>query len=109
MKKYPRKSILIAIAFFALFNSVTLFSFANDSSHIAPAIAVELRYAGMIKNDPVFCLSILGDPGKDKFTLSITDMYGNNLYRENIRGEKFTKNFLLNTEELGDEMLRFEV
>ncbi len=33
----------------------------------------------------------------------IRDDVGNSLYRENIKGEIFSKNFLVNTEEMGDD------
>ncbi|MCY7309166.1 MAG: hypothetical protein LH619_00170, partial [Chitinophagaceae bacterium] len=46
---------------------------------------------------------------QDEFTIIITDEGGNTLYRENIKGQNFTKKFLLNTEELGDNTVRFEV
>ena len=110
MKKIFRNNRVIAVAFLTLFSAAAApASMANDSSRIPPVIPVELKYTGMIKNDPLFQLSVAGNPQQDDFTISISDLDGNNLYREHIRGENFTKNFLLNTEELGDEILRFEI
>ena len=109
MKKIFRNNRLIAVAFLTLFSTAASISFANDSSHINPVIPAELRYAGMIKNDPLFQLSIAGDPNQDEFTISIIDGYGNSLFKENIRSSKFTRNFLLLSEELGDETIRFEI
>ena len=31
------------------------------------------------------------------------------LYRDNIKGEIFSKSFLLNTDEIGDDTLQFEI
>ncbi|MGB3088335.1 MAG: hypothetical protein WBB20_00095, partial [Chitinophagaceae bacterium] len=45
----------------------------------------------------------------NEFTISITDEYGNSLYREKIKGEVFSKKFLLNTDEIEDNTLRFEI
>lgn len=109
MKKIFRNNRLIAVAFLTLFSTAALHSFANDSSHINPVPAVELKYTGMIKNDPLFQLSIAGDPLQDEFTISISDVYGNNLFKENIRSAKFTRNFLLISEEIGEETIRFEI
>ncbi|HRG82614.1 MAG TPA: hypothetical protein PLO99_08870, partial [Chitinophagaceae bacterium] len=55
----------------------------------------------------VFELSVDGQ--SDDYTISISDVNGNRLYSEKIRGDKFTKRFLLNSEELGDEKLYFTV
>lgn len=107
MKKIFRNNRLIAIAFLTIFSAGV--SRANDSSHINPVIPVELKFAGMVNNDPLFVLNIAGSSGNDDFVITISDDHGNTFYRENIRTEHCTKKFLLNTEELGDEMLRFEI
>lgn len=107
MKKIFRNSRLIAIAFLTLFaGSITK---ADDSIRIKSAVPAELRYAGMINNDPLFELRVAGDPHQDDFTISISDYQGNVLYRENIRSASFSKKFLLNSEELGDEILLVEI
>jgi hypothetical protein len=107
MKKIFRNNRLIAVAFLTIFSAgVTQ---ANDSSRINPAIPAELKFAGMVNNDPLFVLNIAGTSGNDDFVITISDDHGNTLYKENIRTENCTKKFLLNTEELGDEMLRFEI
>ena len=107
MKKIFRNNRLIAAAFLTVFAATMVSeSRATNSSHLVP---VELKFAGMIKNDPVFQLSVSGSSGQDDFTISITDAAGISLYRENIRAENFTKKFLLNADELGDETLRLEI
>lgn len=107
MKKIIRNSRIIAVAFLTFF-SATLTQ-ASDSSGKKPAIAAELKFAGMIQHDPLFELRITGAPGQDDYIISIVDNQGNNLYRENIKAENFTKKFLLNADELGDETLTFEI
>lgn len=107
MKKIFSNNRLIAIAF------LTVFSFGA----VAPASAVEktpvvpvaLKYTGQVNNQPIFELSFHGSNLQDNFTIIISDEYGTALYRENIKGEIFTKKFALNTEELGDSNIRFEV
>lgn len=107
MKKIFSNNRLIAIAFF------TVFSVAASPAVIAgeknPEVPVEMKFAGMIKNQPMFQLNFFGNALQDEFTISISDEYGNSLYRENIKGENFTKKFLLNTDEIADNTLRFEI
>jgi hypothetical protein len=107
MKKILRNSRLIAVAFITLFTTNTIH--AGDSSGIKSAVPAELRYAGMVNNDPLFILEVTGNNEHDDFIIRISDKQGNNLYRESIKAEHFSKKFLLNTEELGDETLLFEI
>lgn len=107
MKKIFRNSRLIAVAFLTLFAAST--TKADDSIRLKSAVPAELRFAGMIYNDPLFELRVAGDPHQDDFTVSISDYQGNVLYRENIRSATFSKKFLLNSEELGDEPLLVEI
>ena len=107
MKMIFNNNRLIAIAFF------TVFSLAMAPAAIAgeknPAVPVEMKFAGLIKNQPMFQLNFTGNPLQNEFTIIITDEYGNSIYRENIKGENFTKKFLLNTDEIGDNTLLFEI
>lgn len=107
MKKIFNNNRLIAIAFFTVF-SVAM-SPAVMASGIKPAVPVELKFAGLVNEQPLFQLVFTGSPEQDDFTVSVTDEYGYTLYKENIRGENFTKKFLLNTDEIGDNTLRFEI
>lgn len=107
MKKIFRNSRFIAVAFLTLFaSSITK---ADENIRLKNAIPAELRYAGMINIDPLFELRVAGDPEQDDFTVSIFDYQGNVLYRENIRSATFSKKFLLNSEELGDEILLVKI
>lgn len=106
MKKIIRNSRIIAMAFITIFSVAAK---ASEPVNTNPVTPVELKYAGMVKNNPVFELSIAGKNGEDVYTISITDVYGNILYTEKIKAEAFTKRFLLNIEELGEEKLYFKV
>lgn len=106
MKKIFKNSRLIAIAFFTVFTaSLAPAAFANDSNELP----VELKYIGNINNQSIFQLKVNGNLKNSEFTISINDPFGNPVYRENIKGENFTKKFLFNTEELGDDTLDFTI
>lgn len=107
MKKIFNNNRLIAIAF------LTFFSLGDVVPALAveksPVVPVALKYTGQINNQPIFELSFNGSSLQDNFTIIISDEYGTELYRENIKGENFTKKFALNTDELGDSNIRFEI
>lgn len=107
MKKIFSNNRIIAIAF------LTVFSVALAPAAMAiekkPAVPAELVFVGNFKNQPVFQLSVTGSAEQDEFTINITDEFGVSLYKENVKSENFTKKFLLNTDEIGDNTLIFEV
>lgn len=107
MKKIFSNNRLIAIAFLTVFSLGTVAP--ASASEKSPIIPVVLKYTGKINNQPVFELSFNGTTLQDNFTILISDEYGNTLYRENIKGEIFTKRYALNTNELGDSNIRFEI
>ncbi|MBP8244899.1 MAG: hypothetical protein KAX45_10195 [Chitinophagaceae bacterium] len=104
MKKIFRNTSLIAVAFLTIFSVAAKAAPVDPTNPVVPAA---LKYAGMLKENPVFELSVDGQ--SDDYTISIADINGNRLYSEKIRGDKFTKRFLLNAEELGDDKLYFTV
>lgn len=109
MKKIFSNNRLIAIAFFTVFSvAAAPFAQASDSSNHR-VMPVELKLIGSINDQPLFQLSFAGNAEQDEFTIVIRDENGNSLYRENIKGENFSKKFLLNRDEIGDGSLRFEV
>ena len=107
MKKIFNNNRLIAIAFFTVFSATVVSASTNDSSNLV--MPLELKLIGSINNQPLFQLSYAGTTEQDDFTIIIRDENGNSLYRENIKGESFTKKFLLNRDDLGDGTLRFEI
>ena len=109
MKKIFSNNRLIAVAFFTVFSvAAAPFAQASDSSN-HHVMHVELKYLGNIKNQQLFQLNVASIMKDDEFTIIITDDYGSSLYRENVKGENFIKKFLLNTDEIGDNTLRFEI
>ncbi len=107
MKKIFSNNRIIAIAFLTVF-SVALAPVAMATEK-KPAVPAELVFVGNIKNQPVFQLNVAGSAAQDEFTINITDEFGVSLYRETIKSENFSKKFLLNTDEIGDNTLHFEV
>lgn len=108
MKKIFSNNRLIAVAFFTVFSVTGTPGSARYPSN-EYAIPVELKLIGSINNQPLFQLTYAGIMEQDEFTIGITDAEENLLYRENIKGENFTKKFLLNKEEVGEGTLRFEI
>lgn len=106
MKKIVSNNRILAIAFFTVFSVASMTAMANDGKRVLP---VELKYAGHVNNQPLYKLIVKGNSEHDEFTVIIRDEKGSILYRENIKGEAFSKSFLLNTEEMGDDVLNFEI
>jgi hypothetical protein len=107
MKKIISNNRIIAILFFTVF-SIAAAPVANAGDK-KPEVPVELSFLGHIKNQPLFQLNFNGTEEKNEFTIIISDEGGNTLYRENVKGEIFSKKFLLNTDELGDNTLHFTI
>ncbi len=107
MHKIFRNKRLIAIAFFTVFSiAATPSAMANEGNYVLP---VELKFLGNINNQQIVQLNFAGNAEENDFSINIRDEDGNSLYKENIKGENFSKKFLLNNEEIGDNILRFEV
>ncbi len=107
MKKIFLNNRLIAIAFITLFSIGTVTSVM--ASNYDFEVPVVLKYIGHVKNQPMFELKFYGNAEQNSFTIFVKDEYGNVLYRENIKGETFSKKFTFIEEELGDIRLNFEV
>lgn len=105
MKKTMNTRIL-AIALASIF-TVTLSTtvLANDEKK---AIPVELKFIGNIENQPVFQLTF-SSPDENEFTILVRDEFNNVLYRDYVKAGNVTKKFLLNTEELGNTTIQFEI
>ena len=106
MKKIFKNSRLIAIAFFTVFTAAA--SPAVQANQIKE-LPVELKYVGNINNQTIFQLIVSGNTPNNDYTIIIRDQFGNPFYRENIKADNFTKKFLFDTDELGDDTLVFEI
>ena len=100
-----RNNRILVIAFLTLFSSQAFAGIGGGGN----AVPAELTLQSVINNQPLVQLQLNAGDEQDDFTISISDTYGNVLYRENIRAARFTKKFLFNTEEIGDETLQFEI
>ena len=107
MKRVFRNNRLLAIAFLTIFSIGATASVKANSTD--PTIPVELKLVGSIKNQPLFQLNFTGTAEDNDFTIVIRDESGNSYYRENIKGEVFSKKFLINTDEMTDGGLYFEI
>ncbi|MEP7254412.1 MAG: hypothetical protein ABI666_01485 [Ferruginibacter sp.] len=100
------KSIIAIVLF-------TLLSFAQanatDTAEGITAVPVELKVAGTVKNQPLLQLNFSGTKEENQFSILIADENGVVLYSASAKGEKFSKQFILNTDDLGDAVLKFEI
>ncbi len=76
---------------------------------IAPNQQAELKYAGSIGNNPVYQLDLTNNVVKGTILISISDRNGVNLYRENVTTANFSRKFLINRDDLGNEPVRVEI
>src|SRR5258705_10061678 len=107
MEKIFCNNRVLVIAFFTVFSTASApVALANNGDQ---AIPVELRFIRWIKDQPLFQLRFAGNVEHNEFTIIIRDDYSNVLYRENIKAENFSKSFLLNVDEVGDDELQFEI
>lgn len=106
MKRY---NILAAFTLVSvmLFTSAT----AADTAYGNPStsLPVELKYAGSYNSQPLIQLNFNGNKEENLFSITVTDQSGVVLYSNNVKGENFSKQFLLNTDDLGDAVLTFEI
>lgn len=100
------KNKIIAIALFAVTSITTSTKvLANDEKN---NVKSELKYIGNVNNQPVFHL-VLDNIAAQDFTVIIRDEYSNVLYRYSSNDGSFNKKFQLNTEDIGDDAVRFEI
>ncbi len=99
----------IVIALFAILSIATANAANTDDTITTLPLPVELKFAGTVKNQPLLQLNFSGSPAENEFRILVTDEAGYTLYSSIARGENFSKQFLLNTEDLGDAVLKFEI
>ncbi|HET9823786.1 MAG TPA: hypothetical protein VFP87_00555 [Chitinophagaceae bacterium] len=106
MEKIFSNKRIVLIAFFTVFSTTAVLPDADPGDHSVP---VELRFVRWVKNQPIFELDFAGNPRNDEFKIVVKDERDEILYTQNIKGENFSKSFLLNTDEIGNESLMFEI
>jgi hypothetical protein len=100
------KSIIVATLFAVFSTALAPAAQASDSSRVIP---VELKFLGEVKDQLVFQLNFDGNTEENEFTVTITDETGLTLYKENVKGEKVTKRYLLNSDEIEDNTVHFHI
>jgi hypothetical protein len=98
---------IITIAIFSVIGFTPVI--AADTASSNPTFPVELKYAGTFKNQPLIQLNFVGSTEDKVFNIVITDESGVVLYNADVKGDVFSKQFLLNTDDLGDAVLKFEI
>jgi hypothetical protein len=105
MEKIFLNKRIVVIAFFTVFSTGVMPVRAHESD----PVPVELKFIRWVKEQPIFQFDFSGNVQNDEFTITLRDEFNNILYNENIKGEFFTKSFLLNTDEVADHTLYFEI
>jgi len=104
MKSYIKNLFLAAIVLTFSGLSFTAIAGSDEQSK-----TVELKYVGTINNKPVFQLIILEGASDKEYTLSITDEFGNTLYKSAVKNNS-SKKFMINTDEVNlDDAIKFEL
>lgn len=107
MKSNLRTYGMMAIALVAFTLAFTSTTLANNEKEKVAA-AIELKFIGHYENQPVFQLN-LTNKEEDEFTITFRDDFGNVLYSAKVKGTTISKKFMLNVEEIGDNVLNVEV
>ena len=94
----------------AIFTALSLGS-VNAAKQIdhTDSVPVELSYMGNVQNQPLFQLNFSGSESENEFSIIVTDENGFIFYEGSVKGEKFSKQFLFNTEDLGETNVRFTI
>jgi hypothetical protein len=105
MEKIFLNKRIVVIAFFTVFSTAVMPAKAHESD----SVPVELKFLRWVKDQPIFQFDFTSNVQNDEFTITVRDEFNNILYKENIKAEFFTKSFLLNTGEVGDDTLYFDI
>src|ERR1700733_15203385 len=65
---------------------------------------IELKFIGNNASQPVFQLNV-NNTEEDEYIVTFKDEQNNVLYTGKLKGTNITKNFQLNTEEIGDNVM----
>lgn len=106
MKNILNNSRIAAVALVALFsvglNNVVLANEEKKSNN------VEIRFIGNHNNQPVLELNFINE-AEGEYVVEIVDEYNVLLYKDVVKANAGTRRYMLNTEELGNVALRFQV
>ncbi len=105
------KNVLISTRTLAIAVTATLATafcspvFANDEKNPDP---VELKFVGNIDDYPVFQLTFTGEE-EQEYIIIIRDEFSNVLYKERIKVQSLSKNFVLKIDGLEYNDIQFEI
>ncbi len=106
MKNTFNKTRLAALALVTIFTlSFSTAALAIDEKNPS---GVELTFIGNVKNQPIFQL-VANHPDETEYTVSVLDENNVVLYKDVVKSGATGKKFMLNTDELGDTPVRFEI
>ena len=97
-------TLMAVIALSLAFSTTTL---ANGEKN-PRSTSIELKFIGHYEDQPVFQLN-LNNTEEDEFSITFRAEYGNVLYAGKVKGSNISRKFMLNTEEIGDNVLNVEV
>jgi len=107
MKTFIRKIRNAVFVAAALMSS--MIAIAADSDSLATTNRqIDLTLVGRYNDQSIFQLNITGPYDNDVMVI-VRDIYGYTFYKENVKTEFFSRKFLFDTDELGDETLQLEV
>lgn len=107
MKNKMRNFGMMLMAVVALTFAFSTTTLANGEK-TPKSSSIELKFIGHYENQPVFQLD-LNNTEEDEFSITFRDDFGNVLYSGKVKGSNISKKFMLNTEEIGDNVLSVEV
>jgi hypothetical protein len=103
--KQIKSIIAIAILSLLSFTSVNAGKIPDSISNLP----VELSYMGTVNDQPLFQLNFSGSEEENEFNITIIDENGYVFYNENLKGAKFSKQFIFNAEDLSTAKIHFEI
>lgn len=97
----------IAVIALALTFTLAFASQAQANDEKNPS-GIEFKFIGNYQQQPVFQLTY-NNSVENEFNVVVRDQHNNVLYRETLKGTSIAKKFILNTEEIGDGDVTFEI
>lgn len=105
MKTLLINTRILAIAFASVF--AVAFTSPVLAAEKDPA-PVELKYLGQLRNQPLFELTFNNEENTE-FLVVIRDEFRNVLYKETVKAGVTSRKYALNTDDLGDISIQFEI
>jgi len=99
--QFPRLAVVALAALFTFAFSAPAFA-GNENP------TVELKFIGNLNSQPVYQLN-LNNVEDGEYTIVIKDIAGEVLYSERAKGTNISRKFQLNTSEVDENALRFEI